>query len=203
MPVPSAASETSGRILDIAERLVQTRGFNAFSYADVADALHVTKASVHYHFPSKAKLGMRLIERYRSAFMAALDRIDTGGLDAASKLRAYVAIYFDVLDNDRMCLCGMMAADYATLPKSMQTGVRKFFEANETWLAGVLVRGNASGELTFTGSPVETARVLVATLEGAMLLARAQSDPSRMRSAADHLLSGLGVGQQAHRRALA
>jgi len=44
--------------------LVQTRGFNGFSYGDIADALRLTKASLHYHFSTKAKLGERLIERY-------------------------------------------------------------------------------------------------------------------------------------------
>ena len=32
-------------ILDVAERLVQTRGFNGFSYADVASELKITTAS--------------------------------------------------------------------------------------------------------------------------------------------------------------
>ena len=62
MAPPAAA--TGRRALDVAERLVQTRGFNGFSYADIAEALGVTKASLHYHFPSKADLGQRLIERY-------------------------------------------------------------------------------------------------------------------------------------------
>ena len=70
-----AASDTSSRILDIAEHLVQTRGFNAFSYADIAAALNITKASLHYHFPTKAKLGERLVERYQESFLAALARI--------------------------------------------------------------------------------------------------------------------------------
>ena len=51
------ATATSQRILDIAERLVQTRGYNGFSYADIAQALKVTKASLHYHYPAKADLG--------------------------------------------------------------------------------------------------------------------------------------------------
>ena len=52
---------TAGRILDVAERLVQLRGFNGFSYADVAAELGITKASLHYHFPGKAELGEALI----------------------------------------------------------------------------------------------------------------------------------------------
>ena len=52
-----AAADTADRILDSAERLVQVRGFNAFSYADVARELGITKASLHYHFAGKAELG--------------------------------------------------------------------------------------------------------------------------------------------------
>src|SRR4051812_28806438 len=101
---------TSERILDLAERLVQTRGFNGFSYADIATSLGVTKASLHYHFPAKAELGRRLIGRYEKAFLEALALIDKQVRKPAEKLRRYAAIYADVLGDDRMCLCGMLAA---------------------------------------------------------------------------------------------
>jgi len=197
MPALAATADTSHRILDVAERLVQTRGFNAVSYADIAVALRVTKATLHYHFPTKAKLGERLIERYETAFLAALDTIDATCHDAGAKLTAYVAIYADVLDNNRMCLCGMLAADHATLPKAMKDGVRRFFDANDTWLTGVLARGRASGELAFAGTPIEAARFLVSVLEGAMLIARSQGDTARFRSAADRLLSDFGAAAPA------
>jgi TetR/AcrR family transcriptional repressor of nem operon len=196
MPTGLAANGTSGRILDIAERLVQTRGFNAFSYADIAAALNITKASLHYHFATKAKLGERLVERYQESFVAALARIDESCDDAGSKLRAYVAIYTDVLDNDRMCLCGMLAADYATLPEAVKDRVLHFFDANETWLTLVLLRGRASKELAFSGPPVERARLLVGALEGAMLLARSHGDHCRFRSAATRMLADFGVGRR-------
>ncbi len=193
MPKSAATSETSIRILDVAERLVQTRGFNAFSYADISRALHITKASLHYHFPTKAKLGERLIERYRVAFLAALDDIDGSCREAGAKLRAYAGIYINVLERNRMCLCGMLAADYATLPKAMKDEVRRFFDANETWLVEVVESGRVNKEIAFSGSAVEAARLLVAALEGAMLLARSHGDPARLRSAADQLLADLGV----------
>src|SRR5437870_3453798 len=103
----AAVADTSQRILDIAERLVQTRGFNGFSYADIAEAMHVTKASLHYHFRSKADLGRSLIERYEKNFLAALADIDHRSKDAREKLRRYAAIYGEVLGDGRMCLCGM------------------------------------------------------------------------------------------------
>lgn len=193
MPTPAATSETSSRILDVAERLVQTRGFNAFSYADIARALHITTASLHYHFPTKAKLGERLIQRYRSTFLAELARIDENCRDAGTKLQAYAGIYVTVLERNRMCLCGMLASDFVTLPKAMKEEVRRFFDVNEAWLVEVLQSGRANRELSFVGPPVESARVLVAALEGAMLLARSHADPSRLRSAANHMLTDFGV----------
>ena len=106
-----------------AERLVQVRGFNGFSYADVAAELSITKASLHYHFPGKAELGEALIERYAARFAAALAEIDARGADAPAKLDAYAGLYADVLRGQRMCLCGMLAAEYQTLPEPMRDAV--------------------------------------------------------------------------------
>lgn len=186
-------ADTSQRILDIAERLLQTRGYNAFSYADVAQALHVTKASLHYHFPTKAELGKRLIERYERSFLQALAEIDRVSKDARDRLRRYVDIYMDVLRNDRMCLCGMLAAEYATLPKPMKAELKHFFDENERWLVAVLEDGQASGKLRFTGAAGEVARLLVGSLEGAMMLARSYEDVARFTSVAERLLAGLGA----------
>ncbi len=193
MPMHAAAPDTSRQILDIAERLVQMRGFNAFSYADIAAALDVTKATLHYHFPTKAELGGRLIERYQRAFFAALDRIDESGGETGTRLKAYVGIYADVLEDNRMCLCGMLAADYVTLPPMMKEAVRRFFDANEAWLAETLDHGREKNELAFKGSPEEAAQVLVGALEGAMLVARLHGDAARFRSAGCRLLADLGV----------
>ena len=191
MRVQTVRTDTADRMLDLAERLVQTRGFNGFSYADIASALEVTKASLHYHFPTKAELGRRLIERYSNAFTSALAALDESGVGALDKLRAYVEIYAGVLRNERMCLCGMLAADYATLPEPMKSAVTHFFEVNERWLATVLEQGRVAGELRFAGPPLEVARLLVSSLEGAMLVARSFNEVSRFQWIADRLLTDL------------
>jgi TetR/AcrR family transcriptional repressor of nem operon len=183
--------DSAQRILDVAERLVQTRGFNGFSYADIAEALEVTKASLHYHFPSKADLGRRLIERYEQAFLAVLKGIDATGAAPREKLKRYARIYADVLRDNRMCLCGMLASDYATLPKAMKEDVRHFFDENEQWLVAVLEQGRKSGALEFKGSPLDLARVIVGSLEGAMMLARSYGEPARFDTAAERLIASL------------
>jgi TetR/AcrR family transcriptional repressor of nem operon len=189
----AANPDTPQRILDIAERLVQTRGYNGFSYADIAEAMHVTKASLHYHFPAKSDLGKRLIERYESNFLAALARIEGQTDDVREKLRRYVGIYAGVVRENRMCLCGMLAAEYGTLPEAMRDDMRHFFDENERWLVGVLKAGRRAGVLTFKGTPSEAARALVGSLEGAMMIARSYGEPARFGAVADRLLADLGA----------
>jgi TetR/AcrR family transcriptional regulator, transcriptional repressor for nem operon len=184
-------ADTTSRILDVAERLVQLRGFNGFSYADVASELKITKASLHYHFRGKADLGRALIERYSGRFTEALDAIDQRERDPMTKLEAYAKIYADVLSERRMCLCGMLAAGYDTLPAPMQEAVIDFFDVNEAWLTRVLDRGVAEGELVLSGSSAEAAQAIVSGLEGAMLIARPYDDVKRFDTAASRLLRSL------------
>ena len=181
-------SDTATRILDVAERLVQQRGFNGFSYADVASELGVTKASLHYHFAGKAELGEALIVRYAQRFGAALAAVDAGEAAAPEKLDAYAGLYGDVLQTKRMCLCGMLAAEYGTLPEPMQAAVIRFFDENETWLESVLDAGREAGTLAFSGSARDTARLIVSALEGAMLVARPYGDVQRFQEAANALM---------------
>jgi TetR/AcrR family transcriptional repressor of nem operon len=190
-PVQPSADHTRTRILDVAERLVQTRGFNGFSYADIAGEVGITKASLHYHFATKAELGGVLIARYSEVFALALQKISASLADAERRLRAYVQLYSDVLSDERLCLCGMVAAEYATLPARMQEAIRAFFELNEAWVAEQLELGVREGGRSLRVPAREAARMLVGALEGEMLVARAYGDPARFASAAGLLVAQL------------
>jgi TetR/AcrR family transcriptional regulator, transcriptional repressor for nem operon len=184
-------TDTATLILDVSERLVQLRGFNGFSYADIAAELHITKASLHYHFAGKAELGRALIERYAERFTTALEAIDEHETDPVAKIRAYAGIYADVLSERRMCLCGMLAAGYDTLAEPMQQAVIEFFDVNEAWLTRVLELGQESGEIMLNGPARQAAQAIVSGLEGAMLIARPYNDVERFNAAATRLLTGL------------
>lgn len=190
MPGSTAAPDTAELALDVAERLVQTGGFNGFSYADVAEKLEVTKAALHYHYPTKAHLGVALIERYTHRFMTALARIDATAELGPSTLEAYVDVYRQVLVRHRMCLCGMLAAESATLPEAMRLSVTAFFERNETWLAAALDAGRHAGVFRFEEAAADAARAFVGTLEGGMLMSRLHDDPTIFDATTDRLLAG-------------
>jgi TetR/AcrR family transcriptional repressor of nem operon len=191
----TADQETAGtpaRILDSAEGLLQARGYNGFSYADVAAELNITTAALHYHFAGKPQLGLALVDRYAGRFSQALAEIEASSPAGPDRLRGYAGLYRDVLAKGRMCLCGMLAAEYQTLPAPMRDAVLGFLDQNETWLEGVLGRGAADGTLRFAGPARQAARLVLASLEGAMLVARCQDDGvPRFESAAAGLLAAL------------
>lgn len=197
----SVPDSTADRILDVAERLIQTKGFNAFSYADIAAELVITKASLHYHFATKATLGLRLVERYTSNFESALRAIDDRDQASVAKLRAYAALYEGVLRKGRMCLCGMLAADFETLSNETHTRLHAFFDMNEAWLAEVLEAGRSAKQLQFRGSGLDEARYIVSGLEGAMLIARSYGDPARLSATAARIIASLVVTKPSKRAA--
>jgi TetR/AcrR family transcriptional repressor of nem operon len=190
-----AGAATAERILDIAENLVQTRGYEAFSYADIADALQIRKASIHYHFPSKGELTRALAARYRVQFSAKLVDLDRQLPDPTRRLMRYVRLFQDALgQGDHMCLYGMLASDSATLPEPVRNEVNRFFAEQESWLTRVLSEGRHAGELRFEGKPEGAAAALLAGLEGAMLVARSRKDVGYFAGVALRLVGALTSG---------
>lgn len=181
---------TAERIMDAAQRMVQTRGYNAFSYADISAQVGIRKASIHYYFPSKKDLGKELVARYRVAFRDKLDRIDNETDDARRKLKAYAQLYLDALrDDDRMCLCGMLASDITTLPEEVRREVVSFFADNETWLKKTFDDGRKMRAVSFSGSAKSEAQLFLTGLQGAMLVARTYGDEARFRTVVRSLLA--------------
>ena len=91
---PKQRSETAEQILDLAETLIQTRGYSAFSYQDISDALGIRKASIHYHFASKTDLGIAVVDRYVERFGAALVAIAD---DQSQSSMAMLDFYIEAL----------------------------------------------------------------------------------------------------------
>jgi TetR/AcrR family transcriptional repressor of nem operon len=185
-------TDTRERLLEVAGDLVQQRGYNAVSYRDLAGAVEIKTASIHYYFPAKADLVQELVRRYRAGFDAARQEIDRRRGRAADDLAAYCAVLVEGFRvTGRMCLGGMLAAESSSLPEAVNAEVRRFFAENEAWLAGVLTRGSADGTLRRAGDPEAAARSLFAALEGALMAAWTFGDERRLEEAGRWLLSSL------------
>lgn len=185
------SSTTGDLILDAAERRAEARGFNGFSYGDIAGELGVTTAAIHYHFTAKSDLGVELITRYRASFLKVAADIETKHQGARDRIAAYAGLYEHLMEGGRLCLCCILAAEYETLPILMREPVAAFFAAHETWLARVLEQGRESGEIAVEGDAREAAFALIGALEGATLVARVQGGVEKFRAAARLILARL------------
>ena len=58
-------------ILSSAEARMRRGGFHGFSFRDLAADVGIKSASVHYHFPTKADLGVNLMRNYQEQMLAA------------------------------------------------------------------------------------------------------------------------------------
>ena len=179
------------QILDLAQSLIQTRGYNAMSYRHLADEIGIKTSSIHYYFPAKEDLGRALMARYREAIKGALAQIDSDTNDPSLKIERYAELFANSVRSGCICLGGMLATDLMTLPQGVQTEVKKFFSENEAWLSSVLNAGRKSGQFTFEGSPKNKAETIFSALEGAMIAARLFNDEKRLLSAAQWVLHAL------------
>jgi TetR/AcrR family transcriptional repressor of nem operon len=175
---PKQRSETAGQILDLAETLIQTRGYSAFSYQDIADSLGIRKASIHYHFPSKADLGVAVVDRYMARFDDALTAIaDDQSQSSMTMLDVYVQPYLQFASTpDQVCLSGALAGEMMALPPKVRERVDHFFRTHQVWLTKILERGVARGEFTLAAPASKVARFVFGALQGALLVKRTTND---------------------------
>lgn len=167
-------SNTAEDILDIAEMLIQTRGYSAFSYNDIAVKLGIRKPSIHYHFPTKADLGLAVVGRYIERIEAGMTQLMADrSLSPMEIFEHYTGPFVEFADTpDRICLCGALAGEILALPPALREVVQQFFKRHETWLASVLQRGLDDGSFAFAPPPEMMARAIFGALQGALLVKR-------------------------------
>ena len=166
-------TDTKTQLLDAAQELVQTRGYNAFSYKDLAERIGIRTASIHYHFKAKNDLGEALIARYVAGLEEALADIDGAHESAKARLEALIGNYRDTESQGVICLCGSLAADLMTLGAEVQGSVRRYLEMTSGWIEKTLRYGVQRGEFSKDLPIEDVAATLSASLQGALLVSRA------------------------------
>lgn len=167
---------TAQHILDVAQDIVRSRGYSAFSYADISSQVGIRKASIHYHFPSKDELVRKLVQQYREAMIRKCDRISQSAVSLEQQLMQFADLYRDGLEEGHICLCAMLAADFAVLSEPTKYEVRAFFQQTEAWLTALLNQVCEAEIWQCHPSVEQDAKGLIAMLQGAQLLARSEED---------------------------
>lgn len=167
-------SQKAEEILDVAERMTRAGGYGGFSFREIATEVGIKSASVHYHFPTKEDLGAAMAERYTDRFLKGLGDPRDTTRSTEEKISAFVEGFRQALvEDDLMCLCGVLGAEITGLPVRVAEQARRFFDRNREWLDAVYEADGGYGDVT---ARHKTALALLAKLEGAMLVARSLGD---------------------------
>lgn len=165
-------NERAKEILRVTRRLMMERGYNGFSFRDVAAEVGIKSASIHYHFPTKAALAEAAAREYREWCARAL--ADLSAPDAPGFLSAYGDLFVAMLrERGSVCLGGVLAMDATTLPSPVKAELERFFLGHYEWLSAVLQRGQKNGEIRPDLDPAAFAKTFVSSVEGAMMISRA------------------------------
>ena len=173
---------TADRVLDAGQELIQTRGFSAISFQDIASEVGIKKPSIIHHFPTKAELGVVIIRRYRDTFAAQLQKISEDPAKSSwDALQFYFSPYLFLASTpDKVCLCGALAGEMPALPETMRVEVKQFMEAHQQWLEEILLRGSGRGEFASVDSPELLSRMIFNSLQGSLLVKRSTEDLSQL-----------------------
>jgi len=183
----TAATGKALDILDAARMLMMDRGYNGFSFRDVAASVGIKSASIHYHYATKADLAEATARSYRLAFKEVTDQIDA--VTAAEKLRAFGALFVMTLrEQGQVCLGGMLAAEVASLPGQVREEVAQFFADQNEWIENTVREGQVDGQFRSDLDAATFAKMFVSSLEGAMIVSRGLEQPQDLEDALDMLV---------------
>lgn len=168
-----ASKDTRQAVMAAARAMVQARGYNALSFRDLAEAVGVKSSSIHYHFPTKGDLGAELARQYTADFLTYMDGLPAE-LDWKGRIAVYAQVFRDtLLRENRMCMGGIMAAEYSDLAPEVKAEVAQFTSRITAWLAGVLAGGMPELD---EAARLNRAGAIFAAIEGAQLVARGCGD---------------------------
>lgn len=180
-------------ILELAQELIQTKGYNSFSYADISKELNIKRASIHYYYPQKADLGKAVMIRYTKNFKNVIDNIsDDSNLSFSVKIGQYFGVFTEISGSRlKICLGGALGGEYQTLPEIVQTEVKIFFDLNLLFLEELLKEAQKNGEFSLHGSPTDIAYLIFSSLEGGLIVARSHNKPEHFLRLTNSIKSSL------------
>ncbi|MFZ5810127.1 MAG: TetR/AcrR family transcriptional regulator [Chloroflexota bacterium] len=155
------------KILDTAQRLIYTKGFELMTIQDILDEMGISKGAFFHYYPSKAELLQALIERMMDEITTFVQSIvDDPNLTARQKLEGYFSSALHWKTARKEIMLSLLSVWYQdenaiVRQKVFSSGIQRVTPA----LAGIIRQGNqeAAWDAPF---PEETAKILFNLLQG-------------------------------------
>ncbi len=138
-------ANTVDEIMDVTESLIRRKGYQGFSFREIAEIVSIKSASVHYHFPTKDGLCLAILRRYLTRFEAALDEASNSHDLPMDQILHYINMYrHESKNNESIPLCVVLATDIEVLSDDAVDELQEFYRLNLRWLKKTIAQGNKS-----------------------------------------------------------
>lgn len=179
-------------IIDTATGLIHVSGYKATSLDDVLRESGVGKGNFYYYFKSKEDLGYAILDRIIGGFLE--ETLEPCFADPAGRRLAQIRCFLGrVLESQRArnciggCPLGNLASELSDVHEGFRTRLAGVFAAWRERMRIALQEAQTRGEVNQQCRPEAVARFLVASLEGAILLAKVKKDISVMEQCVEEL----------------
>jgi len=161
---------TRDKIIQLTDTLIRDQGYNGFSFYDISQKLKIKNASIHYYFPTKADLGLALLQTHTER----LHRLQasTQEKDVVSKFKAFLSIYNVIHSEGRVCIVGSLATDLKTVEPKMAKALTIFANEILVWVSGILEEGKLKKVFSFAESPRTKALMIITNMLAAVQVTR-------------------------------
>lgn len=186
--------ETRALIIQQAAEVFNRRGYFGTSLADIMQATGLEKGGIYNHFSGKEQIALAAFD-YAFDLLSQRVRANLGlGTNAVDRLCGFVAAFASQVENPIFtsgCYVLNTAIDaddaHPALRARAQAAIDRWLDLLRTTVA----EGIARGEVRPDANPDAVAAVLVAGLEGAIMLSKITSNRDQMRHVAAHLTTYL------------
>lgn len=182
-------------VLDAAIDQFWDHGYAATSVRDLGAVMGLGPASLYNAFGDKPALFSQCLDRYLDKNMRArIARLEQS-LGPRDAVRAFLnQTVSESLADPRGCMLVNAALEVAPHDSKINDAVASRLDELECFFRRCLTAGQADGTIATRRAPDDLARLLLTTVLGLRVLARARPEPELLRGAADQALSLLDDG---------
>ena len=159
----------------LATEQAQRAGVRSVTLRDLGRAVGIKVSLGPLPLQEQGHARLRDHPRLRAASSADASEIERRHTGAKKRLTAAVDMFLEVQVKHELCLCTMLAAETHEVDERTQQLLRDFFADLEAWIARALRTDD--GHTLTAGQASAQSKLILAALEGAMLLDKAEGEP--------------------------
>jgi AcrR family transcriptional regulator len=184
-------AQTRQHIIQQAATLFNQRGYSGLSISDVMQHTGLQKGGIYRHFESKEQLALAAFDYAQQQSTAQLAAAVAAETDSMKQLLAFIAAFHAITLRPPVpggCPILNTIVDSDDGDPALRQRVADVVAGWEQMVERIVANGVAQGSLRAGTDPQAVATVLIATLEGGILLSRAHRNLVYVQHAVNHLV---------------